>query len=249
MTSQQNVPAGNDSMTARDGPAAILSPLDDGTRAIVRLAGAIAVLDEVGMRTHISAAAANAPHPWVEEVVLQSYLFAGFPRALNAMREWRRLSHSDAPATDEAEAHDSLEQWRHRGEATCATVYGPFYERLRTNIRTLHPALDAWMIVEGYGKVLSRPALDLGRRELCIVAACATSRQDRQLHSHLHGALHAGVPAAAVSDTLEAISDLLDPSDCTRISLLWARVRPADPGTQARPESSDAHHGESGHVH
>ena len=27
---------------------------------------------------------------WVEELMLQSYLFAGFPRALNAAREWRR---------------------------------------------------------------------------------------------------------------------------------------------------------------
>ena len=62
------------------------------------------------------------------------------------------------------------------------------YDRLRENIRHLHPLLDDWMIDEGYGKVLSRPGLDLPRRELCIVAACAATGQDRQLHSHLHGA-------------------------------------------------------------
>ena len=62
------------------------------------------------------------------------------------------------------------------------------------------------MIVEGYGKVLSRPALDLARRELCIVAACAASRQERQLHSHLHGALHAGASKAAITDTLGAVA-------------------------------------------
>ena len=111
---------------------------------------------------------------WVEEVILQSYLFAGFPRALNAAREWRRISGRAAPESDEGENFENASRWRTEGEATCATVYGPFYERLRHNIRQLHPALDAWMIVDGYGKVLSRPALDLRRRELCVVAACAT---------------------------------------------------------------------------
>jgi 4-carboxymuconolactone decarboxylase len=96
---------------------------------------------------------------------------------------------------------------------------------LRANIRNLHPALDAWMIVEGYGKVLGRSGLDLARRELCVVAVCAMARQDRQLHSHLHGALHAGASAAVVSAALAAIDDLLDPDDAQRYGALWARVQ------------------------
>ena len=43
------------------------------------------------------------------------------------------------------------------------------------NLRVMGSPADAWMIVEGYGKVLSRPQLDLRRRELCIVAACAAA--------------------------------------------------------------------------
>ena len=115
--------------------------------------------------------------------------------------------------------------WTDRGESTCATVYGPFYDRLRVNIRDLHPALDRWMIVEGYGKVLGRPMLDLARRELCIVATCAVVKQDRQLHSHLHGALHAGASAAAVSAVLDVIGDLLTSDDVRRYAGLWARVQ------------------------
>lgn len=213
-------------MSHARGTTAILRTLDEGTRTIVRLAGAVASLDEAGIRAHVAIAAVNAPHPWVEEVLLQSYLFAGFPRTLNAMREWRRVSQSPPPVSDEGEQLERAGEWRERGEATCQTVYGPFYERLRTNIRALHPALDAWMIVEGYGKVLSRPALDLGRRELCIVAACAASRQDRQLHSHLHGALHAGVAPAVIDEALSSIGDLLSADDGSRVALLWARVRP-----------------------
>jgi 4-carboxymuconolactone decarboxylase len=78
------------------------------------------------------------------------------------------------------------------------------------------------MIVEGYGKVLSRPALDLKRRELCVVAACAMARQDRQLHSHLHGAMHSGASPAEVAAALDSVADLLGPDDTRRYhQLLW----------------------------
>jgi 4-carboxymuconolactone decarboxylase len=81
------------------------------------------------------------------------------------------------------------------------------------------------MIVEGYGKVLGRPALDLLRRELCVVAACAALGQDRQLHSHLHGAIHAGASQAQVSETLAAVADFVAPRDAERFAHLWSHVR------------------------
>ncbi|HUQ80903.1 MAG TPA: carboxymuconolactone decarboxylase family protein [Gemmatimonadaceae bacterium] len=199
--------------------------LDAETRALVRLAGIVSAGTEPQLREALTVAATACRPEWVEEVVLQSYLFAGFPRALNAAREWRRISGRAAPESDDGENFENATRWRADGEATCATVYGPFYERLRHNIRRLHPALDAWMIVDGYGKVLSRPQLDLRRRELCVVAACATARQDRQLHSHLHGALHGGATPAEIQDTINAVSDILGPDDTRRYHQLFARVQ------------------------
>jgi len=198
--------------------------LDVETRELVRLAGVVAAGSEPQLRDALTSAGAECRPEWVEEVILQSYLFAGFPRALNAAREWRRISGRRAPDTDDGEKFENAAVWRAQGETTCATVYGPFYERLRHNIRQLHPALDAWMIVEGYGKVLSRPVLDLRRRELCIVAACAAARQDRQLHSHLHGALHAGASPQEVAAALGAVSNLLESDDSERYHQLLARV-------------------------
>jgi 4-carboxymuconolactone decarboxylase len=198
--------------------------LDEPTRCLVRLAAVLAGGSEAAVRESLGAARDIVPAEWVEELILQTYLFAGFPRSLNAAREWRRLSGREAPATDAGTSFDPAALTA-RGEATCATVYGPFYERLRHNIRALHPALDAWMIVEGYGKVLGRPQLDLARRELCIVAACAVARQDRQLHSHLHGALHAGAAPVQVDATLDALGDLLEADDLRRYRGLWARVQ------------------------
>lgn len=208
---------------------------DEATHAIVRLAGAIASVDEASLRPFLSDAGRKAPAMWIEEVILQSYLFAGFPRALNAMREWRRMSGAVAPIDDVGEQFGDVDAWRARGEATCAKVYGPFYERLRHNIRALHPALDAWMIVEGYGKVLSREGLDLARRELCVIAACAAARQDRQLHSHLYGALHVGATPDEIEGALDAVSVLLEPNDVLRMYALWNRVRPS------RGRSTDVH--------
>lgn len=198
--------------------------LDEETRVLVRVAAVITGGTEPQVRQALTQAASACRLEWVEEVILQSYLFSGFPRALNAAREWRRISGREPPGADEGENFDNAPRWRSEGEATCATVYGRFYERLRHNIRELHPALDAWMIVEGYGKVLSRPALDLCRRELCIVGACALARQDRQLHSHLYGALHAGASPAQVTASIEVIADLLGPEDTRRYLHLFSRV-------------------------
>ena len=183
-------------MTTGAEARASVAPLDASLRHLVRIAGAIAGSPEGQVRTVMSDALEEVDPLSVEEIILQSYLFAGFPRALNAMRAWRTVSER-SPSTPEGEASaDDLEAWRERGEETCRIVYGESYEKLRRNIRALHPALDEWMIVDGYGKVLSRPGVDLKTRELCVVAACAVSGQQRQLHSHFHGALNAGAAAS-----------------------------------------------------
>jgi len=211
---------------------------DSATRALVRLAASIAGGTELDVRTALGETGrASTPPEWVEEVLLQSYLFCGFPRTLNAAREWRRTQTAQGQGqragqdadrqVDQHAPQGATVAGDHQlaGEATCERVYGRFYERLRHNIAQLHPELDAWMIVEGYGKVLSRPALDLGRRELCIVAACAASGQDRQLHSHLHGARNVGVDDEAIGAALAGLEGAVDAANLERARALWAKVK------------------------
>ena len=69
-------------------------------------------------------------------------------------------------------------------------------------MRELSPELAEWMIVEGYGKVLSRPQLSPVERELCTVAALTVMDWERQLFSHIKGALNVG---AAKNEVKEAI--------------------------------------------
>ena len=201
-----------------------LSGIDDVTRSLVRSAAAIAGAAETKLRAVFEEVVDRVERSEMDEVILQSYLFAGFPRALNAARIWRSVSGQQAPAEDRDAELGSSATWVERGEETCRIVYGESYELLRENIRELHPALDSWMITDGYGKVLSRPQLALRTRELCIVAACAASAQQRQLHSHLHGALNSGATAEEVRETLDALDDLVDGENLTRYRGLLTHV-------------------------
>ena len=201
-----------------------VAQLEADLRHLVRIAGAIAGSPEGQVRTIMSEALDEVDPIAVEEIILQSFLFAGFPRVLNAARAWRAVSGRPAPAEDIEGSVDDFELWRKRGEETCTIIYGDSYEKLRQNIRDLHPALDDWMIVDGYGRVLSRPGVSLRARELCVVAACAATGQQRQLHSHLHGALNAGAPPGEVAAVLDALSDLISRDDLSRYRQLLQKV-------------------------
>ncbi|MGQ0640023.1 MAG: carboxymuconolactone decarboxylase family protein [Gemmatimonadaceae bacterium] len=217
-------------MSSSDPQSTTVPALNNEVRALVRLAGAIAGSVGVVLRAAIEEATRVVRPIWAEEVILQSYLFAGFPRTLNAMREWRRLSGREVPADTSVESWDQVSEWTRRGEQTCRAVYGSHYDKLRQNIRALHLALDEWMITEGYGKVLARGALDLLLRELCIVAACAVSGQERQLRSHLLGARNVGASAAQIEGTLDAIADLMREEDVRAAKNLWLRLQVVAPG-------------------
>ena len=198
--------------------------LDDSLLHLVRIAAAIAGANETTTRTIMERAVGTVDPQAVDEVIIQSYLFCGFPRTLNAARSWRAISGESAPETDPSAEIRNSEDWERQGEQTCEIVYGESYQLLRENIRKLHPALDSWMITDGYGKVLSRPQLDLPTRELCIVAACAATGQQRQLHSHLHGALNSGVPQETLSATLDALASLIGEAELAQCRSLLSHV-------------------------
>ncbi len=147
------------------------APLDDATLCLVDLAAAIATGNDGHLQESVARAfAQHVPPAWVDELVLQSVLMVGWPRALMAMGVWRSVAGHGAPVHDPEADYDAATEWYSRGQETCRIVYGENYEKLRANVRRLHPALDAWMITEGYGRTLSRPGLDLIRRclELAI---------------------------------------------------------------------------------
>src|SRR6266566_8952883 len=101
-------------MTTGQEARASIAPLESGLRHLVRIAGAIAGSPEGQMRATMSDAVDEVDHVMVEEIILQSYLFAGFPRALNAARAWRAVSGRPAPVEDDEATPKDLKLWKKR---------------------------------------------------------------------------------------------------------------------------------------
>jgi 4-carboxymuconolactone decarboxylase len=200
--------------------------LDPQSRDLVRFAAAIAQGYEPELRERVGPLrSSQVPVVWVEELLLQSVLMCGYPRALVAFTVWRKFSGVPAPESDEGQDYSRIEEWTRRGEEVCAKVYGENYRKLRESIRTLHPAIDSWMMTEGYGRTLGRPALDLMRRELCTVAQTCVLETPRQVHSHLRGALNAGASFGQIEGVLSIVNPLLSFDQWKKIKELWRTVR------------------------
>jgi 4-carboxymuconolactone decarboxylase len=202
--------------------------LDSGRLALIRLSAALAARNPRRLRTVLEEASLGADPDQVEEVILQSYLFLGYPVALNAFALWREVGGRKAGQG----VSDEWNVWSERGEEVCRTVYGGQYEGLRRNVKALHPDMERWMVVEGYGKVLGRPGLDLPTRELCIAALLAVLRAPRQLYSHLRGALNAGAPPGEVAESLEEACTHLNQEAAAEAWAVWDRVRSKGLGPQ-----------------
>jgi len=208
-------------------------PLDVTTETLIRFAVAVAGGRDPELRQAAAALIEHeVPAAWVDELVLQSVLMVGWPRALVAMGMWRGVSGVPAPVEDEDTDYGRAHEWDARGEATCRVVYGDNYDQLRANVQRLHPALDMWMVAEGYGRTLSRPGLDLVRRELCTVVQTAVLNTPHQLHSHLRGALNAGATDAEIDAALQILGPHLTRDHWNEVKQLWGEIRDRN-GTDA----------------
>lgn len=196
-------------------------PLSQEERALVRVSAAIPTREAAWLRSALSDALEVVPGIRLEEVLLQSHLFVGYPTALEALNAWRDLRGEEPRAPTEADPG----RWEVRGPRVCARVYGGQYDALLENIRTLHPAVERWMVVDGYGKVLGRPGLPLAVRELCIVALLAVHDAPDQLYSHLRGALNVGASPEAVDEALKIAGECASEGVRLRALKEWARVR------------------------
>jgi 4-carboxymuconolactone decarboxylase len=200
--------------------------LDAATRGLVRVALALPSAPETQLGDLMRRAKEEgAPAIWLEELLLSSLLYVGFARTLVAAAVFRRLE-PDLASDGEVSQYEHWREWLERGEATCRVIYGKHYDQLRHNVQALHPALDLWMIVDGYGKTLSRPGLDLMRREFCSVGMLLPQSVPRQLVAHLRGALNAGATAAQLDDVLAIAASMTIDAGVLQIARnLWQELK------------------------
>jgi len=195
--------------------------LDPQEAALVHLACCMASRGREVVQDALEVAVQSCEPRAVEEMILQGYLFLGYPAALNTFAAWRRISGRPAdPPTDW-----DPELWERRGAEVCRTVYAGQYENLRDNVRALHGDMEHWMVVEGYGKVLGRPGLELRIRELGIVALLAVQDAPHQLYSHMRGALHAGATSAELDAAMAMARPFMSPAAIQASEDVWTRVR------------------------
>ena len=197
------------------------SPLPAGERALVQVSAALASRDAGEVRRALKEARGAAADVEIEEALLQSCLFLGYPAALGGLAQWRAIG-GDAGAGSAAE---DAALWARRGEEICEALHGDQCGPLRDNLRGLHPEMERWVVAEGYGKILGRPRLRLRVRELCVVALLAILGAPAQLHSHLRAALNLGASEAAVRESLRIAEAYMNHDQARGAAELWGRVR------------------------
>lgn len=192
------------------------------TRALGLYSASIAVADEEVLDTTIEAGKKyGLGREQFYEIVLQSYLFLGFPRMLDATEHLNR--HFPSPNTDSIVQKISAEEsesWFTNGIRLCQRVYSDNYMPLKQKVEALAPEVFRWMVIEGYGKVLSRPGLSIVDRELAIIACLMIENRAKQLFSHVKGALNVGAPADLIRHVVEDLGETAGEGYAATLSIL-----------------------------
>jgi 4-carboxymuconolactone decarboxylase len=174
---------------------------------LVRLSTAIALGRWEELRRLRGVAPPGEPDRGWREAVLQTHLFAGIPRLVEAYEVLDEVGGLGALEAGEEEELSSPAA-RERGRALFDRVYGRRSASVRARLLRLRPDFAGWIEEHAYGRVLSRPGLSPAVRELCAVAVLAALGQERQLVGHARGALSLGARREELLAALGACADL-----------------------------------------
>ena len=129
----------------------------------------------------------------IYETLLQTYLFAGFPAGIEGLSVFAdTLNRAGIAFVPPAAETFDADRFYERGLPLYQTVYGAVAGKMSAAVGAISPDLYTWMLVEGYGKTLSRAGATSVTRELCIVGVLAALGWQRQLFSHIRGAINVG---------------------------------------------------------
>jgi alkylhydroperoxidase/carboxymuconolactone decarboxylase family protein YurZ len=129
------------------------------------------------------------PRADVEETLLQAVLFCGFPRVVTAFDHLANVWPALAPPA--GGALPAAAQAR-AGRALFAAIYGDNAAAVEAMLESFHGDFHAFVLEAAYGRILTRPHLPAGEREVLAVALLAVQAQPRQFAGHARGALRCG---------------------------------------------------------
>ena len=199
--------------------------LSDRDRRVLRLFAAVVLGRWDELRALRRAATAGEPDRAWREAVLQAHVFAGFPRAVEAYGVLAASGGLGEPAPDEALSEPERPD---RGRELFERIYGGHATRVREFLEEGHADFARWVLGHAYGRVLTRPGLPADRRELLAIVALAAFGQERQLASHVRGALRCGASESEVVEALESVRDLVGDAHCDSALRVARRFANAD---------------------
>jgi len=126
----------------------------------------------------------------LQEATLQVFLFAGYPRTIDAFEE--------LAATGTARTEPDPPDLEVRGRDLFTRIYDRHTDAVLRKLHDLHPDFARFVVRDAYGQVLGRPFLDLVERELMAVAMLGALGLRAQLQAHVRGALRVGATAGEV---------------------------------------------------
>jgi len=152
----------------------------------------------------------------VYEALLQLHLFAGYPCSLTALTILSTEFQSLFPKSSLANLIDNepfnYQTYKDRGLQTCELVYTNTFAPLMAKLKKSSPQLQEWMLIDGYGKTLSRSGLSIQEREMLIVTVLLVQGWKKQLYSHIRGAKNVGCSQKILIELLSMGNEFFSPS-------------------------------------
>jgi 4-carboxymuconolactone decarboxylase len=161
------------------------------------------------------------------ELLLQGYLFCGYPAAIESFFCLEQVLkrkcglHLNGISARPLESSTGM---LGRGAIIGRKVHGDKFERIDNKISALCPDLGYLMVAEGYGHVLSRGGLDIKTRELAVVSSLTALGAHRQLNSHIRGSRNVGCEDSEIYETIFTCLLWISPERVIESLKLWSRI-------------------------
>lgn len=169
---------------------------------LLRIIIALASNQMERVQTHLQKAhEMNIPHEEVYEAILQIHLFAGYPASIEGLNALYAIYGPIEHIGEET----NIMLFEERGEQLCKEIYTTVYDKMMQKMQTISPDLALWMILDGYGKTLARPALHIQYRELINLVILALGKWRNQFISHLRGSLNIGITIQEILYSIEIL--------------------------------------------
>ncbi|MBL8693538.1 MAG: hypothetical protein JNJ88_05515 [Planctomycetes bacterium] len=208
---------------------------------VAALEGDVEAVEKKGLRAARTAGAASC-----REALRLVHLFAGFPRNLTALEAWERA------VRRLAKGHRETREPSTRGRASKAAgralfdrIYAQHASAVRARLAELDPSMARWVEQHAYGSVLSQcKALEDSDVECLAVAALVATNQERQLISHILGAIRCGAPPRAIRAAARVGAANLPATQRKRLlgrveaTLAGSALRAVSPRRGSRPASN-----------